>query len=235
MVMDARSIPVRLIGEKDRQRMLNLMQCYYENVCPHDFIRDLEKKDAAVMLSNGAKLCGFSTYVLLRQNTLGRRFNVVFSGDTIVDKAYRNSVALPFTLARIMLSIADREPDSPLYWLLISKGYTTFRFLPVFFKDYFPAPGREASDIEADLLQRSVAQLFPGKLDAKKWVLPSTGSSQRLRPGVADITETKRASQEIAFFEARNPGHSRGDELVCLARFDRENLKPSLLKRIARS
>jgi hypothetical protein len=38
--------------------------------------------------------------------------------------------------------------------------------------------------------------------------------------------------QHIAFFQLRNPGHRRGDELVCLARFHPDNLKPYIRRQL---
>jgi hypothetical protein len=45
-----------------------------------------------------------------------------------------------------------------------------------------------------------------------------------LRAGVADIDTRRLHDPHVAFFAAANPGHTAGDELVCLARLVPENL-----------
>jgi len=36
----------------------------------------------------------------------------------------------------------------------------------------------------------------------------------------------------VAFFQQQNSGHARGDELVCLARFHPDNLKPYIRRQL---
>jgi len=46
----------------------------------------------------------------------------------------------------------------------------------------------------------------------------------RLRPDVSPIDEARIRHPHIAFFVKRNPGHVYGDELVCITRFEPDNL-----------
>lgn len=226
------TIAVNRVQPNDRLRMLQLMRSYYENVDADQFRLDLEKKDCVIVLRNHGSICGFSTQVLVRKRVSGREVNVLFSGDTVIEERFRNSLSLPVSWGRMMLGILSEQPTVPLFWLLISKGYKTYRYLPVFFRDYFPRPGRALSVFEHEVLDVFTGDLFNGTLDRDDWILRSTRSSQRLRAGVADITETNRQKPEIAFFEAVNPGHANGDELICLTQFTMENLNPFILRKL---
>lgn len=233
-MLQASIISVSDILFKDKLMMFSLMRRYYENVSKKQFLSDLEKKDCVIMIKEkkSSALCGFSTQVLLRRNIKNQDVRIVFSGDTVIDKKHRNSLVLPLTFGKMMLSILKEEPGTPLYWLLTTKGYKTYRYLPVFFKDYFPSPSKKLSSFEKSILTMMGKELLEEKFDAKHWILRAKDGAQRLKPGVADITENRRKKQEIAYFEKMNPNHAQGDDLICLARFSEQNLKPFILKRL---
>jgi hypothetical protein len=44
---------------------------------------------------------------------------------------------------------------------------------------------------------------------------------------VAEIDAQRLADPHVAYFQAANPGHARGDELACLAELALENLTPA--------
>lgn len=226
-ILNTQSVPPR-----DRERMLALMRAHYEHVSPEGFAEDLAKKDCVAVFREQGQISGFSSLVMLRETIARTPVRIFFSGDTVMDRAARNSVALPFAIARVMLGELDREPGAAVYWLLTSKGYKTFRCLPVFFKDFHPWGNRALSGFEHGVLSAVCRRLFNGRLDQRRWILRASNTDQRLRPGVAEITESLRRRADIAMFETLNPGHARGDELVCMARFSRENLHPHILRKL---
>ena len=94
-------------------------------------------KQWVILLYDQSRLCGFSTQVLFDFPHENRDDKILFSGDTIIDKCRWGSLALPVAWGRLMLSLESR-PHGELYWLLTSKGYKTYRFLPVFFHEFYP-------------------------------------------------------------------------------------------------
>lgn len=233
--MKTEILDAKAVGADDLRAMVSLMDGHYENVTGAGFSADLARKDRVAVFRDRGRIRGFSTLVMLTERIDEVPVRVFFSGDTVMDRSCRNSVALPFAVAREMLRELDRAPAEPMYWLLTSKGYKTFRSLRVFFRDFFPRGGRTLSDFEARVLASVCLRLFDGRLDRDRWTLRASESDQRLRRGVADITDAIRVRPDIADFERLNPGHARGDELVCLARFSRENLRPDTLRKLALS
>jgi hypothetical protein len=227
VLLDARQVPTA-----DLERMVALMQEYYENVTPERFMADLRKKDHVIVVWQGEQVCGFSTVVVIDCTAGGGSVRVMFSGDTVMNESSRSSVALPLAVARFALDRLRGAPHIPLYWLLTSKGYKTFHSLPVFFHSFHPWPGRAISALEREVLVAAAAQLFPGRLDTQRWILTAGASDQRLRAGMAEITGALRTRPDVAYFEQTNPGYARGDELVCLARFEECNLRRSILRRL---
>ena len=44
--------------------------------------------------------------------------------------------------------------------------------------------------------------------------------------GVADLNEEKLSDPHIRYFAEVNPGHKKGDELICITRLSESNLQP---------
>src|SRR3954468_8804484 len=76
-------------------RMYSLFADSYVLVTPESFRRDLEAKSHVILLSDEAGvLRGFSTFVVWPAVALGEPLNVLFSGDTVVEREAWGSRAL---------------------------------------------------------------------------------------------------------------------------------------------
>ncbi|HWI56930.1 MAG TPA: hypothetical protein VNZ22_06870, partial [Bacillota bacterium] len=191
-----------------------------------------QAKQWAILLYHKERLCGFSTQVLFdfpHENCLTR---ILFSGDTIIDKSCWGSLALPVAWGRLMLSLQAAGPDTALYWLLTSKGYKTYRFLPVFFQEFYPCCSAPTPAFEKTLLQHVAGHRFGNRFNPATGVLRAEPGAQRLREGVAGLDERRLRDPHVAFFHHQNPGHAQGDELVCLARCHPENLTPYIRRQL---
>lgn len=127
------------LTDLDVQNMFGIFQDYYENATPRIFRRDLENKNWVIILrdSESKSIQGFSTLAFYESVVNGKPVGVVYSGDTIIRPAYWGTSELPRMWGRSVLRIGAQLPQ-PLYWLLISSGYKTYRFLPKFFKEFYP-------------------------------------------------------------------------------------------------
>jgi hypothetical protein len=226
MKLESETLPVSKLTEPLIGEMLRLMQTHYEGVTAEQFHTDLRGKQWVILLRTEGRLCGFSTQVLFTHHVLGQSVQILFSGDTIIEKNCWGSFTLPLAWGRLMLHIIDENPEQQLYWLLTSKGYKTYRFLPVFFREFFPAPSRPIPPFELALLQSAARRIVGNRFDSDLGIRHASPDAQRLRPGVADLEPRRLRDPHIAFFQQKNPGHVRGDELVCLARFHPDNLNP---------
>ena len=234
MGLESSIIPVADLTKKHVDEMLRIMNKYYLNVTRDQFVKDLKEKDWVILLCEDGCIQGFSTQMLFHHDIEGHRVHVVFSGDTVIEKSHWCSLSLPLAFGGLMLSILSGNPERKLYWLLTSKGYKTYRFLPVFFREFDPSCMRQTPDFERALLCSLGRQRFGDRFDSESGIIHAPEGAQCLRPGVADITEARRRDKHIAFFEKANPGHVKGDELVCIARFHEDNLKPFILRQLRR-
>ena len=235
MGLETRVVPVAELNAATRGRMLALMRRYYLNVEEQKFQADLAGKQWVIMLEAEGALWGFSTQVMFEHEAGGRRVRVLFSGDTIIDRRWWRTFALPMAWGRLVFSILDEPSPLDLYWLLTSKGYKTYRFLPVFFREYWPRQGAALPPFERDLALSLGLRLWPERFDPRRWVIAAEAGGQTLRPGVAELDPARLLDPHVAFFEAANPGHAEGDELLCVARCHPDNFLPFMYGRARRS
>ena len=224
-------IPVRQISAVERCAMYALMDRYYENVDSDHFSADLSEKQWVIRLSDPATgaLCGFSTQMVMRIDGVRGPARVLFSGDTIIDHEHWGDAALSHVWGNLTLSLMDQAEAAgeEMYWFLICKGYKTYRFLPVFFREFYPRHDRPTPPWAADLIGRIGQRKCPDAFEAATGIIRADAGKDRLRAGVADLTPQRLRDPHVAFFAQRNPAHARGDELCCIAPLTRENYAPA--------
>ena len=134
---------------------------------------------------------------------------------------------MPHVWGRLALSVIDDFPGQPLYWFLISKGYKTYRFLPLFFREFFPRHDRSTPAEAQAIIDGLAESKWPHGYDPAAGLIRATSSKDRLRPGIADVTGARLCDPHVRYFLDRNPGYAQGDELCCLAPLSRENFTPA--------
>ena len=158
---------------------------------------------------------------------------VLYSGDTIVDRKYWANNPLATLWGRLALQIIDLHPEKELVWFLISKGYKTYRFLPVFFESYFPRPNQSTPPRYGRIIDRVAGDKFGDRYLNSKGIIKAPDDGCRLRDHVADVTEQRLRDPHVRFFDAINPRHSKGDELCCIAPLSRDNFNAAAYRVIA--
>ena len=201
-------------------KMYGIFQRYYENADLDTFLRDMSKKTGVFLLRRRSdqEIVGFSTVAKMDMVIDGKPIKGVFSGDTIIERDYWGSRALPLAFFLYLVRVVLRHPLTPVFWLLISKGYKTYLLLANNFFRFYPHPENRYQHYQP-IIPQYCERLFPGYYDAERGILDFGQDYQRLKADVAPINdEVRRASQAAAFFEACNPEWHRGTELPCVGR-----------------
>jgi hypothetical protein len=223
-------VPVTAIDPDARAEMLALMDAHYQGVTAASFAADLDEKAAAILLRRGHELVGFSTLTRLDATVRGMAVTAYFSGDTIVRADAQGYSALARAWGRHVFEQADvlrrDDPARRVYWLLISAGYKTYRFLPLFFRRFLPAHDRAPDPFEREAAERLASKRFGGRFDPASGIVRLEHPTP-LRPGVSELTDARLRDPHVRFFLHANPGHARGDELVCLTAVEHGNLTPA--------
>lgn len=217
------------LSSGERDVMYRLLETYFAGTSRAQFEADLAEKECAILLrdAESGQIQGFSTSMRLTTQVDGEKIVAFFSGDTIVAREYWGDTLLSRLWSHTIFSAAERaiaaNEAARAYWFLICSGYRTWRFLPVFFREFYPNPTTPTPPHLQRLLDTLGRQKFGNQY------LPGQGvvrlrSAAPLRPGISDVTTEKLHDPHVAFFVRKNPGHIRGDELACLTEVSRANL-----------
>jgi len=218
-----------------RRRMYELLAAYFQQADFAQFEGDLAEKEWVVLLTDAAlgQIQGFSTLMQLSDTVDGQAIVAFYSGDTIIQRDYWGQTELPRIWGRHVFQLAEAMTERA-FWFLISSGYKTYRFLPVFFRHFYPSYRQPTPLPIKQILDRLGQRKFPGQYDPGSGLIRFAQPSP-LRAGVAEITPARLKNRHIAFFVAANPGHVQGDQLACLVELNRANLTPAGLRMLATS
>ena len=204
----------------ERQAMHGLMSAHYEAVPWDRFESDLSAKDEVLMLHDpDGILCGFTT---LAWNPAGRfdEGDILFSGDTIIDRRCWGTQELVRAFCRRAgewKAVSGRR----LFWFLISKGHRTYLYLPLFARRFHPHPQNEETEW-ARLAGQVAGRLFGESWKPEEGVIRFPSSQGHLRE---ELDIGRDNNSWVHYFLERNPGYSRGEELVCFTEMDETNLR----------
>jgi hypothetical protein len=218
--------PRATLKDHEVAAMWAVFRRYYDDVNEARFRDDLAGKHYVFLLkdSGDGSVQGFSTVQLYDQRIAGRRARAVYSGDTIVERAYWGQNALQRAFFFFLVREKLRRPHLPLYWFLISKGYKTYLLVARNFPHHYPRHDAAKDPARAERYRAVVEALaekkFGAALHRASGTLRFDQCLGRLRNAVAPITEQELKDPAIRFFAEKNPGHEAGDELCCLAEVD---------------
>lgn len=215
------------LPDTTRDEMYALFSRAYEPTDRTRFGADLDAKREVLLLRDEAgRLAGFTTLAVIEDTDGPQPLRCVYSGDTLVDPRYWGSNALNFAWIRHLAAIRAEAPATPLYWLLLTKGFRTYRYLSAFARTYVPGgAGTDAPALVA-LRDRLATRLFGPAYDPARGIVAHDPPREHLDPVLARVPEAGRGAEEARIFARLNPGHGRGDELVCLCPLDPDNMRP---------
>src|SRR5690242_19885350 len=98
-------------------------------------------------------------------------------------------------------------------WCLLSQGFRTYRFLPLFFHTFYPLYECAMPEWAKQLIDCVSAARYGNVYDADQGVIESHDGQYRLRESLAGISHERLRDPHIRFFQRANPGYVFGDEL----------------------
>ena len=220
-------VPAASLNSNDVEEMFEIFSRYYVGVARDMFERDLREKDSVILLADDhRRIKGFSTARVIDLPAEFGHGRAIFSGDTVVEQSYWGDPALTRAFIRFAAMTKAQRPDDPLYWFLIVKGHRTYRYLPLFFRRFYPTWNSTPPRVIRGLMDRLASDRFGELYDRKTGVVRFPAPSARLSDWVAEIPYKDIHRSDVRFFLERNPGYRRGDELACLVEIAESNLKP---------
>ncbi len=208
----------------DIDSMYGLMSCYYENIKKDNFISDLSKKFQAILLKDEENnIKGFTTVVLYDIEVNKTPIKLLFSGDTVIHKDFwSNNDLMPVWIKNVME--LKKEFSEKLYWLLISKGYKTYKYLSALYKEFYPRYDTATPDFNQKIMDKFGEIFYPNNYDKKSGLIVMNKVKDYLKEEYAAIPKEKLLDKNIQFFLEKNPNYFKGNELVCVTELSVENL-----------
>jgi hypothetical protein len=215
--------PRESLSVAEREEMFDLLTQHFEGVTRAQFEADLAEKNWVVQIEREGRLLGFSTLLVCEAAFAGTPLTAIYSGDTIMAPEAWNSPALARKWIAAVNFLRARSEGRPCYWLLLTSGFRTYRFLPLFWREFHPCFDRPAPEYEQQLLVHLARARYGAAFDAAAGLVRFP-RPQKLRGALRAIPPGRERDPHVAFFLTQNPGHAAGDELACLARIDEANL-----------
>ena len=214
MLIEKILLPVDKLGQ-EKDEMFSLFQSHFEGVTYEQFEQDLNSKNWVILLKDNSILKGFTTMLFYEAKFKNESVRIVYSGDTITDPSIWSNPALAQAWVASVKAIHKGRKEK-LYWLLISSGFRTYRFLSVFWKTFYPCYNQETPSNVAEFINNLAQEQFKEYFDIQTGII-RLSQPQILRPHLQKIPNEKLKNSHIAFFLQKNPNYNKGDELVCFA------------------
>jgi hypothetical protein len=224
------------VPESQVVQMLALHRQYYSNVTQEKFFSDFREKTWCIVVADDAgQVQGYSTLQLIPTVWNQAKYYVLFSGNTLMNQAYWNLNYIAIGFSHMSIYLLRKYTDTDLLWLLISMHHRTYRFLPTFFRRFYPSYDGQAEVSLKPLLDHVCRAKFGSRYDAERGVIVPSREDDFLTPEMAETAPARRKDPHVAFFLEKNPGAARGEELACLAPLSESNVHTALLQRILRT
>ena len=219
----SRLVRVVDLSDLDISRMFQLLSLHFSGVSREQFISDLANKNYAILLERDKDLVGFTTILAYETTFDNEPLSVIYSGDTIVSPVAWNSPVLSRSWIESVAKIRLAFPRGPYVWMLITSGFRTYRFLPVFWREFYPRHDCQTPTRTKRMIDQIATDRFGPRYSAAEGIV-RLAHPQALKNHLADIPEHRRLNPDIEFFITQNPGNVHGDELVCITELKPENL-----------
>lgn len=236
MSLEGRVEATRDLSMKEKDRMFAVLDAHFLRVTRDSFERDLAEKTWVILIEDPERhdLVGFSTMMAMNGTLDDRAYQVIFSGDTIIERRYWGETVLGRFWIHFLTRKAAEVPDRETWWFLTTMGHRTYRVLPLFFREFHPQESAPIPLWEKKLLDHLGRVKFGDSYDPDRGIIHFDPPREHLRPELREEADSQRGHAAIRFFVKKNPGFHEGDELACLARVHPDNLSRFAKKLLSR-
>ncbi|MEK7487644.1 MAG: hypothetical protein AABZ60_25210 [Planctomycetota bacterium] len=220
-----RVLPIPSISLLMKEAMFKIFQRHYENVSWTQYLSDMSRKHYILLLEYENTILGFSTQQIIVTNFQEKPIRILFSGDTIIDKEFWGEQELVRIWCTFAGQVLGQNLQTPLYWYLLSKGYRTYLYLPIFFKEFYPHYQKKTPAFFKQLMDFVSFFLYPNHYRPELGILAFEHSPGNLNAELSLIPASKQNHPQVQFFLKENPNFALGTELVCMAPISVQNMR----------
>lgn len=217
--IDYSIIEISMLKQQELHVMYQLASTFYENMAPTVFFRKLGEKDYCVILRDeNQEIVGFQMLKLLHIKDRMGEIHGVSSEDMISMVEEWDDLAVVNEM-RKFCEDAIRQYGS-FYWYLTCKDYRTYNMFKNNFVEYFPNCNGEQSEVLRKAMIRFGRFYYHHEFDEKLGII-----RHKYFKWIRNIPKDKRkilkqSNPVAATFMFMNPYFYRGNDLICVAKFN---------------
>lgn len=209
--------------------MYSLFERYYVDISFSMFSKDLAEKDHVLIFFENEEVVGFSTIMSKKLPEIGRGV-FLFSGDTVMDQRVQGRNILQRAFVKYLFLQKLKNPLSPVYWMLISKGYITYLMMSRNCRVFYPRRDDEPPPEIQNIIDRFYYYKFGNAYNKDTGLICFPESHGAVRGDIAVPKGRTLLNEDVQYFLSRNPGYQLGHELACIARFEFKDLASIIVK-----
>jgi hypothetical protein len=211
-------------------RMYEIATNYWANRTWDAFEESVYSADWIVLVHNAQTNAveGFMNLLRFQLVIDGQPVTTFFSGQTTVEKAYRQSSVLHRVGAQHIMHQAA-SCTTPVYWAFASASYHSYHAMPTFVHTFYPncytQPPLDMQHIIDTVGSYAAKSVYHSTYDNERGIIRDDPQAPvALKSQFADIPAHRLHDPHISFFLDANPGYTRGEGLVCVASLAQSNL-----------
>jgi hypothetical protein len=195
--LKSKVMEVKNLSQHCKEQMFDLYNTYYDSTNYEIFTQDLSKKDFVIILESSGLLQGFTTIELIESVYNNCQVLILYSGDTIIHKNYWGEQTLTLAWCEFAGKIKAQNPTKPLYWLLLTKGHRTYRYLGCFFKTFYPSYKTKTPASIKDFIDLVSLKKFAEFYNKENQTIEYDLSRGHLKSWLADEDRLKVNNKEV--------------------------------------
>lgn len=210
------------LSEQDITAMYQLMDSFYENITPKEFLRTLAQKDYIFLVKDQFEsIQAFTTLQLLHIPGRKQKVHGILAGDIITHKNYVEDRNI-FTDAWMEYQLRQKK-QKDLYIFLTCKDYWTFKIFQESFAHCYPNKKEEMPLQIKGLINSFGEYYYSQEYESATGIIKHSCFPRKIKESRMKKMEKALSEEERAFFVRRNPEYKKGYDLICIAELPVEN------------
>lgn len=212
----------RDLTEQDFAQMYQLMESYYENITPKEFLRTLAMKDYIFLVKD--ELEGIQAFTTLqRVHISGGMYQIqgILLGDPITHRDYEQKENL-FSQALAEYKKVHKGKQKE-YVFFNCKEFGTYLAFHELFHHSYPCVNEDTPLVMKRVMNLYGEMYYSQEYDAVTGLIKYTSRPVIVKEPLVSAEEEVQVPEVEKYFIHRNPGWKKGYELVCAAELTDSN------------
>lgn len=179
--------------------------------------------------TRAGRLVGLVSLDVYRVDWEGRTCVIFFTSSVVIDAPYRGRNLVLRTGLMAYWREKRRRPWERAFWFFDTFSYKSYLILPRNLAEFWPRRDRATPPDVARFIDFLARDRYGSAWSSAAGVVAASGH-RRLRAQTAPIDDAQRRDPDVEFFASANPGHQRGNMLVCLVPLSLSKLGHAVLR-----